>query len=141
MSRSTKQALIGFGAILVVLVAVVLIAMSGARERGLRADVLSTRRAQPGEAVDITISVRDNYGAVKRVEVDFGDGRSADPVVRDPSAACRSEFADTESFDFSHTYTGQGVVTVRATVISGGCGAKDERVEAIRSIDIKPLRR
>ena len=141
MSRSSKQALIGFATILALLAGIAVLAARGNDERGLRADVLSTRRAEPGELVDITISARDTFGAVKRIEVDFGDGNSAEPRVKDPGADCRSDFARTEKFDYQHTYTGRGPFTVRATVVTGGCGAKDETVEAIRTIDVKPLRR
>ncbi|HEX7169020.1 MAG TPA: hypothetical protein VF230_18725 [Acidimicrobiales bacterium] len=139
MSRSAKQALAGLGAMLLVLVAIVLIAMRGSAENGLRADVLSTRRAEPGEKVDITISTRDDFGVVTGVRVDFGDGNLADPVRKEPTG-CRSEFARAEEFDYTHTYTGEGPFTVRATVTSGGCGAPSERVVAIRTISVKPRR-
>lgn len=140
MSRSSRQAVIGLGAIALVLVGIVVLSSAGASDHGLRADVLSTRRAEPGDTVVITVSARDDFGAVKRVELDFGDGRTADVIEREPTA-CRSDFARTESFDYERTYPGQGVLTVRARVTSGGCGAPDETVEAIRTIDIRPLRR
>ena len=143
MSRSSKQAVVGLGAMALFLVVVVLISSRGAADRELRADVLSTRRAEPGETVDITVSTRDRFGIVTAVEVDFGDGT---PVVVDKQvvtdADCRSEFARSDSFDFRHTYDGiEGPVTVRAKVTSGGCGASIERVTAIRTIVVKPLRR
>ena len=142
MSRSSKQAVVGLGAMALFLVVVVLISSRGAADRELRADVLSTRRAEPGETVDITVSTRDRFGIVTLVEVDFGDGT---PKVADKQVVtaqdCRSEFARSEDFDFRHTYTGVGPVTVRATVVSGGCGAPEERVTAIRTIEVKPLRR
>ena len=143
MSKSNKQAIIGLGAMALFLVVVVLISSQGAADRELRADVLSTRRAEPGETVDITISTRDRFGIVTSVEVDFGDGT---PKASDKQVAtaqdCRSEFARSDSFDFRHAYDGfTGPVTVRATVVSGGCGAPVERVTAVRTIDVKPLRR
>ena len=140
-SANTRQAVIGLGAMAIVLAVIVILALRGADERGLRVDVLSTRRAEPGEQVDVTISVRDNFGFVKRVEVDFGDGNRAEPVVQDPSGECRTDFARTENFDFTHVYEGRAPYTVKATVTSGGCGSEDEKVEAIRTIDVKPLRR
>jgi hypothetical protein len=143
MSRSSKQAIIGLGAIALVLVTIVLLSTRGAETRQLRADVLSTRRAEPGERVDITVSTRDRFGRVTGVDVDFGDGTYAHPV-RKPviASACRTEFAASEDFPFTHTYTGfTGAITVRAKVVSGGCGAAVEQVTAIRTIEIKPLKR
>jgi hypothetical protein len=143
MSKSSKQAIIGLGAIAAVLVTVVILSTRGAESRQLRADVLSTRRAEPGEQIDITVSTRDRFGRVTAVDVDFGDGSRAQPVRKVvPATACRTEFAASEDFPFSHTYTGfQGAVTVRATVVTGGCGAQSEQVTAIRTIEVKPLRR
>lgn len=143
MSRNSKQAIIGLGAIAAVLVIIVLISSRGAADRELRADVLSTRRAEPGETVDITISTRDRFGVVTLVEVDFGDDTPKAVNKRPVTASdCRSEFARADNFDFRHTYDGFiGPVTVRAVVVSGGCGAPEERVTAIRTIDVKPLRR
>lgn len=139
MSRSSKQAVVGLTALALVLVAIAVISIRGSDERGLRAQVLSTRRAEPGETVAITVTAADTFGAVKRIEIDFGDGHEGEVIVRDPGASCRSDFARAETFDLSRTYTGQGVVNVRAKVTSGGCGAQDETVEAVRTIDIKPL--
>ncbi|HVM07160.1 MAG TPA: hypothetical protein VM345_01755 [Acidimicrobiales bacterium] len=140
MSRSSKQAIVGLGLMAAFLVGVVVLATRGNEERGLRAQVLSTRRAEPGDTVPITITAVDTFGGVKRVEVDFGDGKDPEVIERDPSADCRSDFARTERFDFERTYNGEGVVNVVATVTTGGCGAEDETVEAIRTITIKPLR-
>lgn len=133
--------MMGLGVLALFLVVVSVVAARGNDERGLRADVLSTRRAEPGDTIDITVSARDTFGAVTRVEVDFGDGSAPEVREGNPGANCRSEFARTELFDYRHTYKGQGVVTVRATVTTAGCGAPTEQVEAIRTIDIKPLRR
>ena len=139
-SRSTKQAVFGLGALALVLVVIVVLAMGGATRRQLRADVLSTRRAEPGDAVLVTISTRDTFGVVTQVDVDFGDGISAEPLRREV-AGCASEFAKSASFDFDHTYERDGVFTVRATVVSEGCGAPRESTTAIRTIEVKPLRR
>ena len=132
--------MIGLGAMAVVLIVIALISAAGARGHGLRADVLSTRRSEPGEPVAISISVRDNYGVTERVDVDFGDGKLADPKDIEPTG-CRSDFARTETFDYSHTYEVPGVYTVRTTVTSGGCNAKVETVTAVRTIEVKKLRR
>jgi hypothetical protein len=141
VSRSSKQAIVGLGAIALFLVLVVIVSTRGAADRELRADVLSTRRAEPGETVAITISTRDRFGVVTDVDVDFGDGEHARPVRR-PVTGCNSEFAHADSFDFHHAYTGiEGAITVRATVVSQGCGAPREQVTAIRTIEVKPLRR
>ena len=140
MSRSVKQAIIGLGALTALLVGIVVLSSTGNDERGLRAQVLSTRRAEPGETVDISVNANDTFGAVKRIELDFGDGHDNEILERDPGVECRSDFARSETFDFSRTYTGQGVVTVKATITSGGCGAEEETVEAVRTITIKPLR-
>ena len=136
-----RQAVIGLGFLTMVLVGITLLAYNGAKSRTLRADVLSTRRAEPGELVAVTVSARDNFGTVSRVLVDFGDGHSADPVNVEPGANCRSEFARTESFDFEHAYERRGVFTVRSRVRTEGCGAAPEERTAIRTIDVKPLRR
>lgn len=141
LTKSAKQAMIGLGVMLVVLVGIALLSARGNDERGLRADVLSTRRAEPGETIDIRISARDTFGAVTKVEVDFGDDTDVEVVERDPTADCRSDFARTEEFDFRHAYEGRAPFTVRATVTSGGCGAEPEEVVAVRTIDVKPLRR
>lgn len=140
MSRSAKQAIVGLGTIVVVLVGIAILAAQGNDERGLRAQVLSTRRAEPGDTVPITVTANDTFGAVKRIEVDFGDGKDPEVIERDPGGDCRSDFARAETFDLERTYTGEGVVNVVATVTSGGCGATDETVEAIRTIEIKPVR-
>ena len=136
-----RQAAIGLGFLTAVLIGITALSYNGAKSRTLRADVLSARRAEPGETVAVTISARDNFGTVSRVLVDFGDGHNAKPVNVDPATNCRSEFARTETFDFEHTYERRGVFTVRSRVRSEGCGAPPEERTAIRTIDVKPLRR
>ena len=137
MSRSSKQALIGLGAIAVVLVAVAVIASFGNRAQGLRADILSARRTEPGTTETFTISVRDTAGRVQSIEVDFGDGRVEELDV--PEGPCRSPLS--ESFDVDHAFDFTGFSSVTAEVVTGGCGASTERVEAIRTVEVKTVRR
>ena len=136
-----RQAVVGLGFLTAVLIGITTLSYNGAKSRTLRADVLSTRRAEPGENVAVRISARDNFGTVTRVTVDFGDGHRADPLTVDAATECGSEFARTETFDFDHTYERRGVFTVRSTVRTEGCGAPREERTAIRTIDVKPLRR
>ncbi|MGH9284340.1 MAG: hypothetical protein ACRD0M_01505, partial [Acidimicrobiales bacterium] len=63
--RPGLQALICLGAIVTVLVAIALVSMTSGGSRGLRADILSPRRAEPGERLSYTVSVRDTAGAVQ----------------------------------------------------------------------------
>ena len=135
-----REALIGLGAITLVLIGITVLAYRGSQARALRADVLSVRRAEPGENVAITISARDNSGAVADVAVDFGDGHMASPIVADAATACRSDFARTERFDFEHTYERSGVFTVRSVVRSEGCGSTPEQRTATRTVEVKALR-
>ena len=137
MSRSSRQALIGLGAIAVVLVAVAVIASFGNRAQGLRADVLSARRTEPGTTETFTVSVRDTAGRVQSITVDFGDGRTEELEV--PDQPCRSPLST--SFDIDHAFDFTGFSTVVAEVVTGGCGASTERVEAIRTIEVKTVRR
>ena len=136
MSRSSKQALIGLGSLAVVLIAVAVIASAGNRAQGLRADVLSARRTEPGRAETFTVSVRDTAGKVQSIEVDFGDGRVEELEV--PDGPCRSPLSS--SFDVEHAFDFTGYSTVIASVVTGGCGASTERVEAIRTIQVKAVR-
>ena len=137
MSRSSKQALIGLGAIAVVLITVAVIASFGNRAQGLRADILSARRTEPGTTETFTISVRDTAGLVQSVEVDFGDGRVEELDI--PEQSCRSPLST--SFDVDHAFDFTGFSSVTAEVVTGGCGAETERVEAIRTIEVKTVRR
>lgn len=141
MSSSSKQALIGLGALAAFLVLVSVIATRGNNAQGLRADVLSARRTEPGSEVVITISARDTEGLVQRVEVDFADGTP--PAVRELEPDCTALVADgtTQTFDFPHRFAEEGTYTVKAVVRTGGCGARPEQVEAIRTMQVKPLRR
>ena len=137
MSRSSRQALIGLGAIAVVLVTVAVIASFGNRAQGLRADILSARRTEPGTTETFTISVRDTAGQVQSVEVDFGDGRVEELDV--PEQPCKSPLS--RSFDVDHAFDFTGFSSVTAEVVTGGCGAETERVEAIRTIEVRTVRR
>ena len=137
MSRGSKQALVGLGSLAAVLLIISFLAASGNRVKGLRADVLSARRAEPGDPVDVTVSVRDTKGRVTSVVVDFGDGRVETlDVTGEPCGAPL-----TRAFDLSHRFDFTGYTTVVAKVETGGCGSKPERVEAVRTIQIKPVRR
>ena len=138
--RGRWQSIVGLAALTAILVGIVVISSMGAKSRTLRADVLSARRAEPGEAVAVTISTRDTLGGVTGVTVDFGDGHSVDRRADEPPS-CQSAAARVGTFDFEHTYTFEGVFTVRARVRSEGCGARPEERTAIRTIVVKPLRR
>lgn len=133
----TRQALIGLGAIAIVLVAISIIAAVGNRAQGLRADILSARRTEPGTSETFTISVRDTAGRVQSVAIDFGDGRVEELDVGD--VPCRSPLS--RSFDVDHAFDFTGFSSVTAEVVTGGCGASTERVEAIRTIEVRPVRR
>jgi len=141
VSSSSKQALIGLGALTAFLLLVSAVATFGNNTQGLRADVLSARRTEPGSEAAITISARDTEGLVQRVEVDFADGTA--PAVRELEPDCTLLVADgmTQTFDFLYRFAQEGTYTVKAVVRTGGCGAKPEVVEAIRTIEVKPLRR
>ena len=133
----TRQALIGLGAIALVLVGIAVTAAFGNRAQGLRADILSARRTEPGTSETFTISVRDTAGQVQSVEVDFGDGRVEELEI--PEQPCRSPLS--RSFDVEHAFDFTGFSSVTAEVVTGGCGASTERVEAIRTIEVKTVRR
>lgn len=137
MSRSSRQALIGLGAIAVVLVAIAVIASLGNRDQGLRADVLSARRTEPGTVETFTVSVRDTAGQVESIEVDFGDGRVEELDV--PDEPCKVPMS--RSFDVDHAFDFTGFSTVVARVVTGGCGAPTERVEVIRTVEVRAVRR
>jgi len=139
-ASSPWQSVLGLAALTVILVGIVVISSTGAQSRTLRADVLSTRRAEPGEPVAVTISTRDTLGSVSGLTVDFGDGHSVDRGSDEPPT-CESAGARVGTFDFEHTYSSEGVFTVRARVRSEGCGAPPEERTAVRTIVVKPLRR
>lgn len=137
MSRSSRQAIIGLGALAVVLFVIAMLAANANHNHGLRADVLSARRTEPGTVETYTVSVRDTAGKVRSVDVDFGDG----PVehLRVTNEPCQEPM--TRTFDVDHKFDFTGYSTVAATVVTGGCGAVAERVEAIRTIEVREVKR
>ncbi len=137
ISRSSRQTIVGLGGILIVLLVIAGLASTANRNKGLRADVLSARRGEPGQPVPFTISVRDTKGRVTGVEVDFGDGRVE--TVELANERCGSPL--NRNFEFTHSFDFTGYTTVAARVRTGGCGAKAENVEAIRTLQIKDVRR
>ena len=138
MSRSGRQAVVGLGAIAVVLVAVAVLASVSNSRKGLRVDVLSARRAEPGDPLAVTVSVRDTAGVLTGLVVDFGDGSPARRVSRTDCLGAAGG-PSTESVDFDHAYPA-GVYTIRARATTG-CTDRSETAEAIRTVRIKQLRR
>lgn len=133
MSSAFKQLLIVALVIGGVLAAIVLVAMRGANNSPLRVDVLSARRAEPGEELTVTVSARSAKGCPRSVAVDFGDG--TDPVTRElPDGDCDTPVS--QSFDFPKTFETKGLYTVEATVRTSA----GELDTAIRTINVKPLR-
>ncbi|MBW3556051.1 MAG: hypothetical protein KY454_03830 [Actinobacteria bacterium] len=139
MSPTTRQTVAALAAVAVVLVVIAVLAITGNSRRGLRADILSARRAEPGAEIAITVSARDTRGVVTGVEVDFGDGTAPAKLSRGGCSGA-APGPSAESFDFTHRYDFQGVATVTA-VVTSGCTDRRERVEVIRTIQIKPVRR
>ncbi len=137
MKRSTRQALIGLGGIALFLTAIVVLASRANVVTGLRADVLSTRRTEPGAVEKFTVSVRDTKGRVTKLRVDFGDGRVEDVDI--PDEPCRSPLV--REFTIEHAFDFTGFSTVAAQVTTGGCGGGTEEVEAIRTIEVRAVRR
>ena len=137
MKRSSKQALIGLGGLAAILVVIVVLAASGNKAQGLRADVLSARRTEPGQTETFTVSIRDTAGRVQSVHLDFGDGRAEDRPV--PDRPCAEPL--TQTFDTEHAFDFTGFSTVTAKVTTGGCGAETESVESIRTVEVRAVRR
>lgn len=128
-----------FAGIFALLAGIAALAVDGATRRSLRVDVLTARRAEPGETLPVTVSARDARGVPSRLEVDLGDGHRR--VINRPGRSCSaSSQADTELFDLEHAFEQSGVYTVRATVTSTGCGPP-ERTTGLWTITVKPLRR
>ena len=139
--RPGRQAVIGLGAMALVLFLISAISIVSNERQGLRVALLSPRRVQPGEGVRWTVSVRDTAGAATAVRFDFGDGTAVEPVRDRPPPSCDPDHpATSESFDLDHVYPLPGVYTAKAMVTSGGCGAAVERAETIRTITVKVLR-
>jgi hypothetical protein len=132
-----RQTAVLLGAIAVVLGIISGIAILGNTRPGARADLLSPRRAEPGELVEFRVSVRDTEGAVGAVAIDFGDGNVEHLEI---TAAPECGGPTTQDFEVAHTYNRAGVFTARATVRTGGCGASSETAEAVRTVSVRPLR-
>ena len=137
MSRSAKQTLGLLTALTLVLVAIVVISSRSNRETGLRVQVLSGRRAEPAAVNPYSVSVLDTEGQVLSVRVDFGDGRVEEVNVSDEE--CGEPLV--REFAFDHAFEFTGFTTIEAVVETGGCGAERERAEAIRTVEVKALRR
>jgi hypothetical protein len=137
VKASSRQALIGLGALAVVLGVIAFLAANASNDVGLRVQVLSARRTEPGTREPFTITVNDTKGAVKSVRVDFGDGRVEDlPVEEQPcTEPLIRQFTVEHAFDFT------GFSTVSAKVETDGCGDGPEKVEAIRTVEIREVRR
>lgn len=137
MSRSAKQTIGLLVALTLVLVAIVIVSSRASRETGLRVQVLSGRRAEPAAVNPYSVSVVDTMGRVLSVRVDFGDGRVEEVDVSDEE--CGEPLI--REFAFDHAFEFTGFTTIEAVVETGGCGAKTERAEAIRTVEVKALRR
>lgn len=135
MSTATRQAAVLFGLMVVVLGAIATIAIYNNRHTGLRVVILSAQRALPGETITITVSARDTDGGIQAVDVAFDDGHTAHAGR---TGTCHHG-PSTNSFDFRHAYPEKANYTVKATVLSGGCGARTERATNLRTIEVKPL--
>ena len=137
MSRSSRQAVLLLGAFVVVLAGIVVLSSRANDDQGLRVQVVSGRRAEPGAVEPYSVTVNDTKGRVTAVRVDFGDGRVEDLPVEDE--ACGEPLV--REFELEHAFEFTGFSTIAAVVETGGCGADPERVEAIRTVEVKPLRR
>jgi hypothetical protein len=137
VSRSSRQALVLLGSFVVVLVVIVLLSSRANDDTGLRVQVVSGRRTEPGAVAPYSVTVNDTKGRITAVRFDFGDGRVEDLPVEDE--ACGEPLV--REFELEHAFEFQGFSTIAAVVETGGCGAEPERVEAIRTIEVKPLRR
>ena len=137
MSRSSKQTLGLLGAIVAVLAVIVVLSSRSNAENGLRVQVLSGRRAEPGAVEPYSVTVLDTKGKVLSVRVDFGDGRVEEVDVADEE--CGQPLV--REFEFDHAFEFRGGTTIEAQVETGGCGTKTERATAIRTVEVKPLRR
>ena len=84
--------------------------------------------------------MRDTDGVATDVSIDFGDGQSAVPIAARPVRTCPAG-ATAELVELRHTYARPGTFTARAAVVTGGCGASRERVEAVRTTTVRARRR
>ena len=137
MSRSAKQTIGLLGALAVVLVTIVVLSSRSNREQGLRVQVLSGRRAEPAAVEPYSVTVLDTKGKVLSLRVDFGDGRVEDVDVS--GEECGEPLV--REFEFDHAFDFTGFTTIEAVVETGGCGVETERAEAVRTVEVKALRR
>jgi hypothetical protein len=137
VSRSSRQTLILLGSFVVVLAIIVVLSSTASERNGLRVQVVSGRRAEPGATEPYSVTVNDTKGRVTSVRVDFGDGRVEDLDVK--GETCGEPLV--REYELEHAFEFQGFSTVTATVETAGCGAKAERVEAIRTIEVREIRR
>lgn len=137
MRSGTRQALVGLGALAVILFGIAALASTANTGKGLRVQVLSARRTEPATREPFTVSVNDTRGAVTSVRIDFGDGR-VEQLRVDPQP-CRQPLV--RQFTVEHSFDFTGFSTVSATVETDGCGAGPESVEAIRTVEVREVRR
>ena len=137
MSRSSKQTIALLGAVVAVLSVIVVLSSRSNAQTGLRVQVLSGRRAEPGAVEPYSVTVNDTRGKVLSVRLDFGDGRTEEVDVSEEE--CGSPLV--REYEFDHAFEFTGGTTLEATVETGGCGVEAERVTAIRTVEVKKLRR
>lgn len=137
MSKSNKQTVVLLASFVVVLIVIVLISSRSNKTVGLRVQVLSARRTEPGTTEKFSVSVADTKGRVVRVKVDFGDGTVEDVPLE--GETCGTPLV--REYVLEHAFQFTGFSTVAATVETEGCGGDPERVEAIRTVEIRKLRR
>lgn len=87
--------------------------------------------AVAGASMDWKVKAYDGAGRLLRVEVTFGDGKSA---VYEPNEACG--YGTSVKKLFSHTYAKAGTYTAKATVTTGGCGAATETKTVSNSVKV-----
>jgi hypothetical protein len=137
VSKSSKQTIVLLASFVAVLATIVVISSRSNHDIGLRVQVLSARRTEPGATEKFTVSIRDTKGKVTRVRVDFDDGRVEDVPLTGES--CGTPLV--REYTLEHAFEFTGYSTVSATVETSGCGADPERVEAIRTVEVRKVRR
>ena len=137
MSRSSKQAIVGMAVF-----AAVLTTDRGDLQPGQLDPRVAGRRALRPPGRTRRPDRRDRVGAGHQGRVALGADRLRRRLRRHARRRDRSCVAPlTQDVDATHAFEFIGVSTISARVITGGCGAGTETVEAIRTIEIKPLRR
>lgn len=137
MSKSNKQTIALLASFLLILVVIVVISSRSNKTVGLRVQVLSARRTEPGTTEKFSVTVADTKGKVVRVKVDFGDGTIEDVPL--DGETCGTPLV--REYVLEHAFQFTGFSTVAATVETDGCGSDPERVEAIRTIEVRKVRR